>query len=128
MSFRTIPQRCRHVRYLAAVVLIQPILERKRVRKLYNNLMPVGPVLERFQLRNHIHYGLHFRPILERQRVRGLINIADTIIYILVVRSGAVLGHPHQLLPEHGGRVRGGRGYLGQRGKLLPHAKLLCRC
>jgi len=36
--------------------------------------MPVGPILERFQLRKYIHHRLHFRPILERQRVREFYN------------------------------------------------------
>ena len=132
------------------------------MRKLYDNLVSVGPVLERLQLYTDIHHGLHFRPILERQRVRivivghGLLERAVRVYlrgrhvgqreqllpharnlgelgylrlfrFLQLVRSRAILGQPHQLLPEHGGRVRGGRGYLGQRGKLLSHAELVYR-
>ena len=53
------------------------------VRKLYDNLVPVGPVLERLQLHTNVHHRLHFRPILEWQRVRkffNAFNIADTNI------------------------------------------------
>ena len=50
-----------------------PILERQRVCEFYNNFVSIGPVLEWFQLRNHLHHRLHFRPILERQRVRIVI-------------------------------------------------------
>ena len=50
-----------------------PILERQRVCEFYDNFVPIGPVLEWFQLRKYIHHGLHFRPILERKRMRIVI-------------------------------------------------------
>jgi len=94
--------------------------------------LPIGSVLEWFQLRNYINHRLYFGPILERQRVRefyddfllvgpilerqrvrGFLNIADAIIYVLVVRVWSVLGHPHQFMPEYAERVRGSGRHVG---------------